>query len=376
MRFAIVLLAIFALAACAAHAAFDVGANARAVAMGGTGLAVINDPIVSGAINPAAYAENDPKLRFLLPSLYCRFKGTSLSKLIDISNNLEDTSDDNAIELAQELGERDALLEVAGVMGFSMRGVVVTVDSQANADIIPSTQFKDWARDTDSIDWSAYVNPVTGTPDLAALQGDFYTDVTGQLVTSLPAVGFGWNVKSLQGLKLGIRLKSMRSSVRRQRVTVSSAVNNGTAADPDVSLTLDAYMPVGVPELVTDTGFGADCGLIYQTPNPKLQLTTAVIVHNMLEPNLEAVRVDRMLSAGAAVRLKNSLLVTADLVNINKAYDKDVQLRVGAELKPFRNLAFRAGYGDGNPTFGLGYRGYDLALSEEIPLTVGRLWKF
>ncbi len=375
MKRAIISFALLAVAISATQAEVNFGSNARSVAMGGAGLALVGDPIVSGAINPAAYAIKASKFRYMLPSFDYKFDGTSLSKLTDISNSV-DNSSSSSIELARELGKRNTLIELSGTTGFSLGRVVVMFDGQANADIMPSAGFKQWAADPNAVDWSGYVDSETGAPDLAAIQSNFYSDVTGQIVSSLPSIGYGWKVKGHKGVNLGVRVKAMRSSVRRQRITVSNAVNNGTLENPDVSLTLDAFTLEGVNELVQDTGIGMDFGLIYQTPDPNLQLTTAVIVNNLLEPSLDAVRVDRMLSFGATATLKNSVIVAADLVNINQAYDKNMQLRLGAEIRPFKWLAFRAGYGDGTPTLGIGLKGYDFAFSKDQPLTLGRLWKF
>ena len=119
-----------------------------------------------------------------------------------------------------------------------------------------------------------------------------------------------------------------------------------------------------------------DLGIIYIVPNSDIQLTTALVMNNFIKPNLQEIGLQRMLSAGAAARLSNKVILAADLVNITKAYDQGMRLRLGAEVAPVRWLALRAGYGGGSFTYGLGLSGFNIALSNNMPAVVGRAWSF
>lgn len=372
MRNMMLLVVLLALALSAAHADLNFGSYAKAVAMGGAGLAVIDDPLASGAVNPAAYAVKSPRFRLMFPSLDYRFEGTSLGQLMDLSNEVSNTSGDSAVTLAQKLGKQNTNVELDGLMGFSLGPVVVTADGQANVGLVPSAAFKSWANNPNAIDWAPYVNG-DGTANLAALQNAFTAQVNGQLVTSLPSVAMGFKVPKHERMNVGIRAKLLHSTVKQQTVVPSADTTASlTGGVPSVTLGLDTSDIT----TVEDTGFGMDVGFIYQTPDPRAQVTTALVVNNLVKPNLNQVSMDRMVSAGASVRMSNKLLVAADLVNITESYNKGMQVRLGAELRPVRWFSVRAGYGGNNITYGVGVLGFDLALAKQNPLVIGRIWKF
>ena len=362
----ITILAVAALAALAigpACADVNFGAYARSVAMGGAGLAVVDNPTATGAINPAAYALKSPGFRLLFPGVDFRMEGTSLSDLMDVARDVQDAKGESAIALARELGKRNTKVEVGAYAGFIAGPVAITADGQAAAELVPSDGFKSWANSESSVDWVAEL----GDLGLAGIQDKYHADVTGRALVSLPSVGVGFKIPNGRGLCAGLRVKFLRSTVRYQRVQPS-----------DVDLTgqpeFEAVPQPGEPEEVEDSGLGADVGFIYQTPGSKVQLTTALVLSNLIRPNLEGVGLERMISAGAALRLSNKLLLAGDLVNINGAYDRNTQLRLGAELSPVRWFALRAGYSGGDFTFGLGLGGLNIAVSKDTPLIVGRVW--
>lgn len=359
----------------AAHADFNYGTEARSIAMGGAGLAVIDDPVVTGAINPAAYAVKKPGFRMMFPSVDFHTEGTSLSNLLDVTSDIN-ASGDNAINLAKKLGEQDTSVQIASNLGLTFGSMAIVVDGQYNADLTPSEGYKAWAKDSSDIDWTSYVDSNSGAVDLDQLKADYSADVTGKSLIALPSVAMGFKMPGNDRLSFGVRIKALQSTVRYQRVQPTAAVNNGTTADPNIDLTFETVDQPGKPSgTVEDSGISTDIGIVYETPNPRLKLTTALVVNNLVKPNLEGIELERMINAGAAVRLSNKLLLAADLVNITGAYNENAELRLGAELTPVKWFALRAGYGSSHMTYGFGIMGINFAFSKDTPVVVGRAWK-
>lgn len=387
MRYVLLLAVIVAIALSPTCADVNIGAYARSVAMGGAGLAVADDPLAAGAINPAAYAYKDARFRLLFPSVDFRMQGTSLSKLLDVQSDVKDSSGDSAVELARELGKQDTKAELAAYTGFAAGPLVITLDGQANVGLVPGAGFREWANtgEVPTANLAAY----SSDPDIlnAAAVGDYgplndaladdgYTaEVVGNVVAAMPAVSMGFRLPKNPNWNVGVRLKALRSQAAFERVVpqVESAAVSGTEIS-SVELDFDTDDSVSVD--VDDTGLGMDLGIIYEVPNTKLPLSTALVISNFIEPSLEGVQIDRMISAGAALRVSNKVLVAGDFVNINGAYDQNMRLRLGGEIRPLGSLAFRAGYGNGGLTFGLGFAGFNIAYAKDTPAIVGRAWRF
>jgi len=213
----------------------------------------------------------------------------------------------------------------------------------------------------------------------ALISDGYTTDVTGYAIASLPAVAFGMKLPNNPQWNLGIRIKALQSKAVHELVVPELEQSDVTVDNGEITgINLGSAFGTLPSESVEidDSGVGADLGLIYQSPNSKARLTMAFVFTNIWKPNLNRVNIERMVSAGAALRVSDKLLLAADLVNINRAYDENAQLRIGAELTPVKRLALRAGYGDGNLTFGVGLMGMNIAFSQDSPLIVGRAWSF
>jgi len=394
MRYALIVAVLVALAGGSVCADINFGGYARSIGMGGAGLAVVDDPVAAGAINPASYALKSPGFRLMWPSLDLRMEGTSLSNLLDVIGETSDATGENAVEIARLLGKQDTKIEVGLYGGFAAGPVVITADGQANVILHPEDAFRNWATTGEVTDLGRYAGFVTAntagsgfTVDYQGLNNALASDgyaanLSGMAVYSLPAVGVGFKLPKHPSWHVGVRIKALKSNAVSNRVIPdlqdgdvdldsSGRITGISLAD---ALTTDDNW-TGKRD-VEDSGMGADIGVIYQSPNPKMQLTAAMVWTNFVKPSLEAVDLEKMISLGAALRLSNKFLVAADLVNITGSYGQNMRLRMGAEFTPVRWFAIRAGYGGGNPTFGLGIGGFDLAISKDTPALIGRLWKF
>lgn len=346
----LVICAVLCLLAIGASADVDFGAYARSVGMGGAGLALINEPTAATTMNPAALGLLNKKVNFIFPSFTVRSEGASVSDVIDNLNNVYNMSSDDAQKLARDFGSGDTSLNADMITGFTVGSIGVTIDGQADARIIPSEQFKQWAQ-----------NNV-----LPSDSNQFYADVKGQAVVSLPSVAFAAKVPSLKPEKgdlwVGTKLKLLRGYAHTERVELASDYISG---DPNVRLQTRSIVDT------EETGLGADLGLIYK-PAGNGNMTYAFAVTNALKSSLGPIDLGTVVNAGVAGQPLRGLTWAADLVNITGAYDQHMQLRAGAEYRLGRILALRGGYSSRAWTFGFGVAGYDFAFSGKSPFTVGR----
>jgi hypothetical protein len=386
MKYVLVVALAAAMVFSPACADVNFGAYARTAGMGGAGLAVVGDPVTSGSVNPAAYAFKGSRFRMMLPSADFRMQGTSLSQ---IRRDIQDATDDedSAIDLAKRLGRQDTTAELAGLAGVSVGPIVLSIDGQASMKLQPGEGFKSWAN-SESVspaDLSKY-NSNTAIMDALAI-GDYepladalradgyYSDLNAVAFVALPSVGFGISVPKNPNWNIGIRAKMLKSRAVFERITptVDSVELSG---DSLTAIGLDFYTDDSVAIDTDDSGLGVDLGVIYTVPDSDIHLTTALVMNNIVKPNLEGVGLQRMFSVGAAASLRDNVVVAADLVNINRACNQSMKLRVGAEVSPVRWLAVRAGYGGGSFTCGLGLSGFNIAISSNMPTVVGRVWSF
>lgn len=341
-------------AATAASADVDFGTYARSLGMGGAGIALVDQPVITATLNPAAAGLLN-RTHFVFPSLSMRSQGASVNYLQEHLKNTYDLDGDGAIQLARDLGKNDTRLDMDFVTGLTVGSIGITADAQAVASVTPSQAFKDYANGI-AINQSDY--------------GNVYADVRGQAVWSMPAIALATRVKSIKpesgNLYLGTRLKMLRGIARSERVFVDQA--NSLAQG---RIVLDTITNTDSDEM----GFGADIGALW-SPAGKGNLTYAITADNFLAPTLGTIDLDTVINLGIAGQPTNKFVWAVDLANLTGAYNTGAKYRMGAEYKLGNSFAVRGGYASSSWTFGVGVLGVDFAFSNRVPFTIGRTMVF
>ncbi len=391
MKVSIVVLSalVIAMTAIAAGASdIDFGSYARSTAMGGAGLALIDDASTSSIVNPAAAAAVGTKFQFIFPSMDVHTRGATFNDVTDRTSELFSGDDDDAWKLLQDFGEQQTTINVGFVTGFA-GAFGVTTEGEAQALITPSSTFSEWCRaglpttaaelqaavTNNTITNAAMVNAIntaltdstingTDAADIAnAFMGD--TKIVGRFVYSLPAINLSKGFNTQGGkLWLGTRMRWLNSETHTWYVDQ----NDSTTDEIDIEATEDTT------QNFEDSGLGADVGFIYQPKGALLQY--GMVINNFLDAKLKGIDTPRMLSAGIATQPNDRWKFAADLVNINHAYDEDTKLRVGAELSVNKSLALRAGYSGDSFTYGVGIFGLNVAFSNDAPNMISRVLRF
>jgi len=158
-------------------------------------------------------------------------------------------------------------------------------------------------------------------------------------------------------------------------------LSSGTAGRRAVEL--------GAADYLDKRGTGIDVGIIWK-PNKELPLTYALVVENLIEPNIEFAYtapgtntpqttikpLKRAIHAGVAMEDPLGITYVADWVDITNNLGKR-ELRFGAEKRLGGGLAVRAGYGSRNGwAIGGEIFGINLAVAQKFPLQVSRSFVF
>ena len=328
-----------------------IGNDARAIAMGGAGLAANN----STTLNPATLAERGMRFGIQWPSIYARMYGADLSDAISL---LGDSSidGDEAVKMARALGSTETEVSASVKAGLLLPKADLQVQATLHTHILPNESFKTW---------------VAGGGNGTAPE-DAEADVYAGGLTYLPSVGLGVYVpmnKDFGRLAIGVRVKPT-TAYYSHFIIDSEALESGNARRAE---------EMGDADYLKQTSISADAGLLYRPAHmPKVRL--ALVVNNLIEP--EEVTLDdnaprdlynlqllpRSINVGAAY-LDTRYTLAADFVDLTGAYG-DMQLRLGSEFRiPGTNVSLRGGY---NSSYGfaagIGLGGFGIAVSKKSPL--------
>ena len=363
----ICLSACLGLAVGASASDINLGSYARSVGMGGAGIALA-DNTGSSIINPAANAAMGARFGFIWPSIDMSSRGATINELQNRTSEVSNTSGTDAIKLAEDFGKQRTSMNLAFNTGIT--GTLgITAEGEAQGLINPGTAFKEWVSaghptTADGL-YSANLVAAKDATTISNYATNTLTDgtyVRGTYLYSLPAVTYGMGMDVGKGkMWIGTKMRWLSSEVRNWNI---NAVSSGT----DVSLSAEES------DRQKDTGFGADLGFILHPYKSKMQY--GAVINNFVEPKLTGVRTPSMLSVGTAMQLTKKVLIAADLVNINQAYDEKTRLRMGAEYILNKKMAVRAGYTGTNLTYGVGFFGINVAFATESPAMISRTLRF
>lgn len=325
----------------AARADISLGGDARAIGMGGAGLASAVD---GGGSNPSALADTGARFALEMPNITTRMTGFGYSDVFKLLGS-PTLSAAKAFDLAKDLANGTPRLDVAASAGVLLPQADVRVQASLRAEVRAN---------------AAYRQLISGGP----IDPSAKADVIAGGLAMLPSVGLGMRLPMREDagtLAVGARLKPTRAYYSHY-VIDPAAFAAGTPA-------LAAEM--GGKTYLSTTTFSMDAGLTYTLPHLR-EARMALVVNNLIEPkavNAGPVSVQlapRTVSAGVA--LENGITtLAADLVDLTRAQG-NTQLRLGTETR-LGLLALRGGYNSSTGfTAGLGLGGFGLAFSQRAPI--------
>lgn len=352
------LLATLVLCVLPALADVTMGGNARAVAMGGAGLAS-GDAQGATALNPAFLAESGIRFGVQMPTFDARLLGANYGDVVDLLGKTRLDPQD-ALELATSLGDGPTQLDAASNFGVQLPYTDVSVEATLQARVEPNDEFRAWVREG-------------GDPDDLLSYPDMQADLYAKGITALPSVAMGVKVplpRATAGtLAVGVRLKPVQTYYAHYVIDGAAIVAHAPQLAPEM----------GGVDYLKRTSFSADLGLLYAPPQYG-NLRTALVVNNLIEPKAldlpgvgEEQLAPRTISVGAAI-VEQYYTLAADLVDLSAAYHRHPQFRAGGELRlPGHILALRGGYNSATGfTCGLGLGAFGIAYSDTTPIMVSQ----
>jgi hypothetical protein len=369
-RFVPFFAAMVALAACASADEISIfGSPTRGMA--GAGIALMRNPSAQVYLNPAAvsYVRG---VQFGINNLNIDTEGATIRQISDTvkvgQKGVVDLGD--AARIVRTFGEKDKVQAVANAdLGLVFKGGAITVGAVGDFRLYPNTPLRRWARGESN--------------DLTGAQGDIY----GLVVFSLPDITFGTRLSAgseQSELAIGARLRVLRVFYTHYFAD-QSHLSSGNRGQPASEL--------GNADYLDKRGTGVDVGIIWK-PNKELPLAYALVVENLIEPNIEFLYtapnspqgagasqttikpLKRALHAGVALEDPLGITYVADWVDITNSLGKG-ELRFGAERRFGGGLAIRAGYGSKNGwAIGGEVFGINIAFAQKFPMQVSRSFKF
>ena len=347
MRFSALLpAAAAALLICApAGADYVSGAFARQSAMGGAGLALVDQPGSANYTNPAALAYSSHKWGVNFPGAGVRFRGVSFHDASGLGSEALGLSGSDVRELALKLSHGEAMVDAHSAAGVTLLRQGIGYEAQGHARAVPDAALRAWADN--------HALPLTGAS----------SEITAASVESLPTVALGSFVPGWKNGRLaaGARVRVQKLTGRMQRVTFTD--ESGSANITDI-------------QTEHRSGLGIDAGFLLQ-PAGRPGESWALVVDNLVHPTFHTSPQKTMVSVGAAKRLPRGITLAADAVNLTNACSGGLDLRVGAELKPVSFFALRAGVAShSGVTAGVQLAGFNFAWAGRAPFVVSQSLRF
>ncbi len=357
------LLALGALSvAPAARADITFGGNARAFAMGGAGIAIVDRSEHNTLINPAALALYNRRVHVGFPTIGFSASGVSLSAAY---NHLFTQSRNGAVTLAKDFGGQPS--DFGAALGEDIRfgHLEANAFGIGKVHVIPNQALETWSK--------------TANGDVTKLTGNERADIIGAGLYALPAIGVAERISppgSPIHVEGGFRVKLERAVYTHYIVDANSLRNNsGAMTAPEITH----------GTTITEDGVGVDFGLLAH-PKEHAGFSGALVVTNLITPNFiihgtdangNPIKYDLQpgsVSVGSAYE-QGKMIFALDAVDLTRAYGNP-QARYGMQYRTKR-LALRAGYASARGfTVGFGYGWFDFAYGARAPLEVTETLRF
>ncbi len=339
------------------------GGNARAFAMGGAGVAVVDRSERSNAINPASLALTDRKSKLSFPQIGVAAHGIPIKQAYD--HLIRNPSSNDAVSLARDFGNQDSSFGAGVAWGLKLGHNDITATGIGEVRVQPNISLINWSN--------------TANGNVALLTGNERADIIGAAIYSLPIVGVAERVSPLGSptqVDAGARVKLSRAMYSHYVVNSTNiAANTGAAPAPEMN----------GDSVLGKNGIGIDVGFLVH-PAHHTGLSGAIVITDLLEPNFRfngtdrtgaAAKYDlqpRSITLGSAYE-NGRVLVAADIVDITRAYG-NVQGRTGIEYR-VKKFAFQTGYSSARGfTAGVGYRAFQIAVGSRTPLEIAQTLRF
>ncbi|MBC8137039.1 MAG: conjugal transfer protein TraF [Fibrella sp.] len=363
---------------------YTFGADARAFAMGGAGLATTrNQPSNERRFNPASLAFTPKGFAIYSPSFSFRADG-AISTTKAYSYLFSGAEIGETTDLIRRYGEEDSVFGFNTNIGFRVGSFELLVQGVAKSRLLPNASLQNWAR---------------AGANLSNVPSDAQADVLAAGYLTLPSLAYAIKLpsrseKAADGTEIvdkgydsavGLRVRVLQTYYTRYFLNQTAVLGN--------------INPLRAPELggrdyLKDTGVAADVGFLFR-PRAGKGVSAALVVNNLVKPNstFRAVNaglqqyqgrvndneefdlLQTTVSGGAALET-GGLTIAADLMDITSA-TRPVDLRFGAEQQLGKSFALRGGYSSNTGvTGGFGLFGFNFAFGERLPLEINKSIRF
>jgi len=339
------------------------GADARALGMGGAGIAAgfLN------RYNPGNLAFSR-RFAFQLPSVAVRANGAigDVSNYDTVGKFIEGSGSDRtdaALDVARKFGSRDSDFGLNLGAFLRVGPAELQLGAVAYGKVQPNATLRSWANAGSSGDV-----PVGASADLSAV------------AIAMPSLGFGFQLPTKQlpllgalrstSIGVGVRAKYLRGVYSRYVASVPS-LSSGLVATPGPEL--------GGSDTVEKTGIAGDVGVLAVTNADGVEYSGGVVINNFLKPDMTFPAVGggtfdplkQSVTVGLAAR-RGGLVLAADMVDALGS----PELRAGAEQR-LGPIFLRSGFSSSRGvTFGAGIFGFDVAFGKGQPLEIIRNVRF
>ena len=348
--------------------------SARANAMGGAGLALVDRNGRNISVNPASLAIMNRRIRVGFPGLGIH-AGGAISLGDAVKYILRPPDEEETTDLAREFASEPS--EVGGHLEWGLRigHIDLRADGVALGRLIPNEPLRRWAADNAP---PSALNPLS--PDYNPAYEGAQADGIGAAIYNLPTLTVAERV-SRKGnptqIEAGARIKFSRG-VYSHWIARQGDLLASSQADPAPEM--------GGRSRIEKKGLGIDLGLLAHPRDEDSGYSTALLITNLIEPKLRFDGTDefgspktydlqpRSIAVGTAYE-KQRFIMALDLVDLNSAYG-DPQARFGAEYRT-RGIALRGGYSSARGfVVGFGWGFLDLAYGPRVPLEVTHVLRF
>lgn len=338
----------------------------RKAGMGGAGLALPVDQILSGRQNPALYASLAKKFSIAMPELGYRLDGLTYNQLRDLLKTASSGGVDSttARTLAQKYSNGRKEFGALAGLGLNVGGIVISADGGADVTSVPDPTLAAWSTA------GATGNP-PATSQLDAYGFGYYglNFGTGKTFSGQMPVDFGVQARVLH-------------SYYSHYVANQNTIVNSTPAIPGPEM--------GGNTKLDAKGVGFDLGFLGHLKDNKSFV--GLTVQNLIEPKVGFDQAlpnytanpsttqsfnafKRQVGVGYATTTKEGT-AALDIVDIGN-HAGNLAWRLGGEVQLAKGFAIRAGYDTRyKATLGFGFMGINIAFSKQNPLSFTTGLKF
>jgi hypothetical protein len=346
------------------HAQTAVQVGSRRAGMAGAGLALPDDVLQTGRVNPAAFAYARA-FRLGIPTIGYQALGLSLRQIRDEIDSIGAGGFDpeGLADFARRFGDEEKRFGVNGSLAAAGAGLGFGFGGEVSVTTIPNEPLQAWvAAGAEGI-----------PPEESRLDGFGYG--YGSL-----DLGYGQSHALESGeLAVGVRVRAIQTYFShhfsdREQIQAGT----GSARAPELA--------AEDTDVLSRRGLGADLGALF-TPAATPDVHYAFVAENALRPRVgfdgtdplgNPLRVDPFqtaFSGGVSWRAENVVYV-ADIVDMGNRAGRSA-LQFGAEYRVTPQFALRAGYSSRDRmAVGLSFAGIEVAVSRETPLLISTGLRF